>query len=357
MTSEVLGILPSMSDGGAERALIRILNDQSLRWRTDLIVLKAGEGLRELVSDRVVLHELGSKSFPLLQLLWLLIRLKPEVAFSTFGDVNIALSFIKRCCFFKFRLVLREPACPVRVFESSRFGWLQRYLYPFAYGWADEVIVLSMANRQQLVSIVGQRRLNIRVIDNVPEQREAAAPTVEVSGKYFIAVGRLVGQKGFDILVLAFKAFLKSNHDYRLYIVGDGGQREYLETLVGECDLVGKVVFCGQLENPLSIVASASAYVLSSRFEGVSNAMLEALMLGVPVIATTESTSADEYIVDGESGVLVAKTNVECLLEGMLKFASGHVKASKAEIRRLYCERLDERKMLALYENALIHKV
>jgi len=357
MVECVLGVLPRLSDGGAERALIRVLNDQALRRKTCLVVFKAGGVLKELVSSDVEIFELDSIVPPIARLFCLLVKLKPRVVFSTFGDVNVLLSFLKKFSFLNYRLVLREPACPEKVFENSRIGWLLNSLYPAAYGWADYIVVLSLANKRKLVSILGEGRGDVRLIGNVPGNRCKSPKLTGLEGQYFVSVGRLVEQKGFDLLVLAFMEFIRAGHNYSLYIIGEGPSRCLLEELIRDCGLEERVVLLGQMENPFAVVSGASAYVLSSRYEGVSNSMLEALMLGVPVIATTESTSADEYVVDGESGVLIPTTDTEGLLAGMVKFTKGHVATSGAGIREMYSGRLNEEKMLSLYDELLTRSV
>lgn len=105
---------------------------------------------------------------------------------------------------------------------------------------------------------------------------------------YIVSVGRFVPVKGFDVLIRAYSASsIKGVYD--LVIVGEGKERESLEGLVGELGLAGQVFFPGYVDPPFAIMRNAHLYVGASYHEGFGLALLEAIALGVPVLASRVS--------------------------------------------------------------------
>lgn len=119
-----------------------------------------------------------------------------------------------------------------------------------------------------------------------------------------IAVGRLVPAKAFDILLRAFVGV-----DARLVIVGDGVERQNLERLSNELGLQDNVMFLGQRSDVAQLLQAADLCVVASRQEGFSRAMVEALLVGCPVISTHVG-GAKEWLAEA---LLCEANNVESL--------------------------------------------
>ncbi len=119
-----------------------------------------------------------------------------------------------------------------------------------------------------------------------------------------VAVGRLSRQKAFDDLIRAFAA-VRKQRAVRLIILGEGDERRALEALIKELDLTDCVTLQGFEPNVHRFVARADVFVLSSRYEGLPNALLEAIAAGTPVIATDCLTGPREILLEGAGGELV----------------------------------------------------
>ena len=132
----------------------------------------------------------------------------------------------------------------------------------------------------------------------------------------FVAVGRLVEQKGFDRLIEACGKISQTETKWHLSIIGDGEQREELVRIVERLRLQDKVTFCGYRENPYPIMKSADVLVCSSRAEGYSLVIAEAMVLGLAII-TTNCAGPTELVHDGEYGCLV-ENSTEGIYLGML---------------------------------------
>ena len=120
----------------------------------------------------------------------------------------------------------------------------------------------------------------------------------------FVAAGRLRSQKDFAMLIRAF-ARLRSTRRARLLILGEGPDRADLEGLIKELGLSEDVDLRGYTDNPYTYFAHATAFVLSSRWEGLPTVLIEALSCGASVIATECPSGPREILADGRYGRLV----------------------------------------------------
>jgi len=172
-----------------------------------------------------------------------------------------------------------------------------------------------------------QFRIPIHILPN-PVNR----PRVEVgrhSGKRVIAVGRLVRQKGFDLLIDSFAKIAARHPDWRLEIYGEGSERPALEAQVERCGFVEQIRLPGICRNIGDVYADAGLFVLPSRFEGYPNALVEALAAGCPVIATNCPGASEQILGGGRYGMLVESENIDALavaLDEMLSCETSRAK-------------------------------
>lgn len=173
--------------------------------------------------------------------------------------------------------------------------------------------------------------------------------------KRIITACRLTEQKNLPMLIRAFAIFYGNHPDYRLEIYGKGEQLESLQALCRELGIAQAVTFPGHSTDIHRIMATSAAFVLTSNFEGLSNAMLEALAIGIPTICTDcPPGGAREYITDGANGFLVPVGDVAALAEKMERLVSDPALCQKmfwqaTQVR----QRLKSDRVLAQWEQAL----
>jgi glycosyltransferase involved in cell wall biosynthesis len=131
-----------------------------------------------------------------------------------------------------------------------------------------------------------------------------------------ISVARLSPEKDFATLLRATWILIKDRPDFRLKIVGDGGERQKLEQLAEELNLNNHVEFLGERSDVSRLLAQAGFFVSSSRTEGISLTLLEAMAVGLPVV-TTRVGGNPEIVVDGRTGRLVSPNSPEELALAM----------------------------------------
>jgi glycosyltransferase involved in cell wall biosynthesis len=136
-----------------------------------------------------------------------------------------------------------------------------------------------------------------------------------------VSVGRLESQKNHHLLLKAFAKFQDKYPDYLLVIYGVGSKFDMLQSLVKELHLEENVSFPGKTSNVPEAIAGAKMFVLSSLFEGMSNALLEAMAIGIPCISTRVSGST-ELIENHVNGLLVDVYDVDGIAEAMAFIAS-----------------------------------
>lgn len=290
-STEAALVLPSYGAGGAERVVLNLAGGLVARgWAVRLLVLDPRGPLRTAVPDGVRPVLLGAR-----RARWETVRLVRELrsrpadlVFGSQTHINVLLSLLRPSLPDRTRLVLREPNLrPVDERDPRRERRVGRLL-----GRADLVLASSEAMRTHLRTTVGERA-PIRVLANpvdVPHLRTLAArgTPVGVPGG-LVSVGRLNGQKAQADLI---DALASSGRDAPpLTILGDGPLRAELEERVRRTGLTDRVHLTGRIDDPATLaatVAAADLLVHPARFDGMPNAVLEALALGTPVLATTD---------------------------------------------------------------------
>lgn len=161
---------------------------------------------------------------------------------------------------------------------------------------------------------------NISVIPNGIRLPEPGS--FEERGKTVIAVGRYMQQKGLDRLLDAWKLVvdaLESGHGWQLHLVGDGDLRGALEQQVRRLGIESSVVLCGTVKDMAQVYRSAAILALSSHYEGLPMALIEAQAYGVPVVSFACRCGPRDVVVDGQTGILVPEGDVPALSRAILR--------------------------------------
>lgn len=202
------------------------------------------------------------------------------------------------------RIIATEHAHPPSQAMSRLWKQLRRWTYPRA----ARVVALTRGTAQWIERHVPGSRL--AVIPNavhwpLPQgtprlQAERAAGRLRL-----LAVGRLHADKGFDLLLQAYAQVAPRHPQWDLVILGEGEQRQALQERIDAAGLGGRVAMPGRAGNVGEWYAHADLYVLSSRFEGLSNTLIEALASGLPAVSFDCDTGPREIVREGVDGVLV----------------------------------------------------
>jgi N-acetylgalactosamine-N,N'-diacetylbacillosaminyl-diphospho-undecaprenol 4-alpha-N-acetylgalactosaminyltransferase len=250
---------------------------------------------------------------------------RPDIVISFMLDISLPTYLALRKTSFRPRhwfvhegnhtsLVLRQ-AVPSR--------WLRRglrWLISKTYSACDGLVATSHGVKSDLLAAFAVREESVTVIGN-PTDIEAIhrvstlPPVFDLPEPYIVAVGRLVRQKGFDILIRAFSEL--ADRKIHLVILGEGAERINLEQLARDAGVSDRVHLPGFVTNPWAIMKRARIFCLSSRMEGFGNVVPEAMALGLPVIVTDCDFGPREIVRDGVDGLVVARNSAVALRDGI----------------------------------------
>ena len=239
-------------------------------------------------------------------------RSRPEVVISFMDKMSVVTLVATR--WLSFPVIVSEHIDPRQMPPGGVWNSLRRW----TYSWADAVVVLTKELREVLSEFVAENRLHVIPNPALPvKQNVDQTPPFELPSPFVVAMGRLQPQKGFEFLL---EAFADCKHeDWSLVIMGEGPERERLESLSSQLGISSRVYLPGRVNKPSTVMRGADLFVLSSRFEGFPMVILEAMSCGLPVISFDCPTGPNEIIHDGVDGVLVPAQDVEALATAMRK--------------------------------------
>lgn len=186
------------------------------------------------------------------------------------------------------------------------------------YSTFDEVVSVSKSVKESFEELFARKSTVVyNPIDSEEIRKMSDQFTVERDRESLLLVsaGRLVLQKGYDRLIPVVGKLVAEGFNFILWIVGEGSERKHLEHLIREWDLERNVKLWGYQSNPYPYIKAGDMFVCSSRSEGYSTAVTEALILGVPLI-TTLCAGMKELLNDSKYGIIVENEDT-ALLDGM----------------------------------------
>ena len=225
----------------------------------------------------------------------------------------------------------RNRPCVVSSVRASnlRNHWWQFLLARSTARWADAFTSVSWRSLQFAAEHEGVDLARARVIPNGIDldswqmpPRDEARRALELSPEDFVVatVGRLHKQKGHKYLLQAAVEVLRERPNARFLIAGYGPLREELEARAQALNLAGRVRFLGYRRDVETLLSASDLFVLPSLWEGMSNAVLEAMAAGRPVVATAVDGNV-EQVADGETGLLAPPADAGALAEAILRLA------------------------------------
>ncbi|KFC18983.1 glycosyltransferase [Epilithonimonas lactis] len=353
MKKSIIFILPDLETGGAERIITTIANHlpRDRFFPSILLLRKVGAYLDFLRPDVEIIDiQTPRIRHSLKPILLEIKRRKPDIVFSGFGEVNAYLSlFIK--LFPKTKFIARETNVVSQHVTRKEI----RFFYKF-YNNYDRIIAQSNDMEADLINNFGIRKQKLIKINNpvdidfIEEKLKQSERPTEFSPQYkhVVAIGNLSARKGFDNLLKVFSRL--KNQNILLHILGDGRDKEMLLQMKEMLGL-DHVIFHGRKNNPYQYLKFADLFVLSSRYEGFPNVLLEAGTCGIYALANNCPGGIDEIIIDRINGEIANIENYDDFAE-KIKHAV-HRNSSREDIKTSIKSRFSKDIIMKKYEELL----
>ena len=249
----------------------------------------------------------------------------------------------------------RVSEIAVRALEADKFitffhhgSFHREYHDVWGYEHSRSIVTVSDSIKSQFAQALPKYADKLTVIPNITDVEVIRRKSSEMSVEYpdgfnIVSCGRLDPVKGFDLAIEACKLLINEGiNNFHWHIIGGGPIEAELKKAAADSGAGEHIVFYGMQQNPYPYMANADLFVQPSRFEGYSLSIMEALALGLPIVAT--KAAAGEQITDGVNGVL-CDTSAESIAEAVKNLYIGKDEANKyREYLRSYdFERLNNR--------------
>jgi sugar transferase (PEP-CTERM/EpsH1 system associated) len=305
-----------------EHGVVKLVNGLSpMRVRSAICSTMPGGALKPLVDPRVPVHELnrkrGNDPWLVRDLYRLFRRERPDIvhthAWGTLVEGLIAARLAR------VPLVIHGEHGTLQLKPHQR--WLQRR------GWnaADQVLSVSSRLAERLAQDVGFPLRRVRTLRNgvdltrfnrIDRDKVRAGLGVRPDQSVLVTVGRLVPVKDHATLLESLQILRREGMSPLLLVAGEGPLAEMLASRAAALDVDKNVRWLGYRSDVESVLAAGDVFVLSSKSEGLSNTILEAMAAGLPVVATRVG-GADEIMLNGETGVLVPPASPDALADAL----------------------------------------
>lgn len=310
----ILFVVDGLNEGGAGRVVARLSSyfveegintfvlpvfDRIITYDIDPrveICSTFNEPLKHSVFDRIILIRKNAS------------KVQADVVISFLSYINLysIVAGIGK----KWKTIVSERNNPYTDPSNKRIRFIRRYLYLIANG-----IVFQTEDARNYFSKIIRRKS--RVIPN-PVARDIIPPYKGERNKTIVSVGRLTKQKNYSMALIAMNAVLNKHPDYVYEIYGQGEELDNIVQLIDQLNIKDKVVLKGHVVGLIDYIKDASVFVLSSDYEGMSNSLIEAMAVGLPVVSTDHPIGGARMLINNEeNGILVPVGDDRALSEAV----------------------------------------
>jgi glycosyltransferase involved in cell wall biosynthesis len=354
----ILLLIPHLGGGGAEHVINTLArNLNPARYEIHLGLVTQSPNAYPPPPSWVTIHPLNSSrvrygALKLVRLIWLL---RPAVILSGMAHLNLLVLMLRPFLPSKTCICVRQNGALSATLGDAHPS-LARPFFAAAYRSANRVICQTPAMATEIHQLgVNPGRINVLHnpvdLDGIRALGSATLVKPASPSPRLVAVGRLAPEKGLDLLLEAFAGLLKDYPAAELDIFGKGPCEAALKAQCKSLALDDHVRFRGEVLLPAEYFGAATAFVLSSRHEGLPNALLEAAAAGLPIIALPASAGL-VALITGQSGVWLAAEISAAALKDALSEAFQSI-PSAPRFRHIWIEPFDRRRAIPAYQDMI----
>lgn len=250
---------------------------------------------------------------------------KPQIIVCFDYETSFLVTMLKLVFRHRFLYVFRNINTVTNIRQVRRnyiYNFLYLLLLKLTFKVSDRIISQCLEMKEDIIKNFPNSKDKIKVIYNTCDETLISNEDLNnkfdfVSKQYFLIVGRLEIQKAIDESIDAFKLFSLSNNEVKLVILGEGSLKNQIELKVSQLGLQNRVYLLGNKSNINQFYENAIATILTSKYEGFPNVLLESISYGTPIIAFNCPGGISEIIINGVNGFIVSNRSVIELSEKM----------------------------------------
>lgn len=333
MKKKILFYINTLEHGGAERVLSNLAN-QFLMEKSDVVFVTSYSVENEYVLSKEIkrvnlekskdLHDsVFYRNISRTQKLYKIVKKeKPTLIISFLPESNFRAIIVAKLS--KTPIIISVRNDPTQEYKSKFYYYGQKILYPFADGIvfqtedAKKWFPYKIQNKSEI--IMNQVASTFFKVNNISED-------------YYVSVGRLTEQKNYELLIRAFTKFVQKTSPQKLFIYGEGELKQKLQNLINENKMDDYIILKGISENIPLVLSKAKAFIMCSKYEGMPNALLEAMAAGVVVVSTDCPCGGPKMLINNKkNGMLVNNDDEEELFNALVYIEQN--KSEREEMRK-----------------------
>lgn len=305
---KVMFVAQTLNRGGAER-VVSLLSQEFERLGYEVKIVLFDNKVKYEHGGNILNIQTPPSSNYIIKLIRLFRRVSRLKKIFKSERPDFIFSFMESCNFASI-LTGQEVVISIRNNPNKKNNWYQKILIKTLYKFKNVRKIVTVSKEiENILNEQYQLSNTITILNPVVfDDNYTVQENLSYYQPYIVSVGRLNTQKNFSMLIGAYNN-TKAKDEVKLLIVGDGGERSALEKLIKELNLQNKVFLIGQKDNVKDYYLQSELYILSSRFEGFPNVLIEALSNGCTCIATDCPTGPNEIIQNNINGILVKNEN------------------------------------------------
>jgi len=311
-------IIPALGGGGAEKVILTLCDNLNTeKFDLTLVVINKIGAFSNYSNDNIKIIDLKIKHVrnSIFKLYKLIRDEKPDIVFTTLEHLNLLMSILKFFLPQSIKFIARESSIVSLRNKQKKLNYLFDFLYKKFFNNFDTIICQSNFMLEDLVNNYGIHKNKMKIINNPVDvnkiqklSQENSEVLLDKNTINLIAVGRLNKVKQYHLMI---EIVSQLDSKYHLYILGTGAEEVFLKKMVSDLNLNDRIHFLGFQDNPYVFMKQADIILMTSKYEGFPNVLIEANSLGIPIVAFDNPGGIGEIISDNLNGFLIQNNNIK----------------------------------------------